>query len=60
MDTDIHDIFKDYKSSTLCLWIITYSNLSDLTVATKELVQVLASDLIIEILDKKDSVSSWR
>jgi hypothetical protein len=58
--TYVHHVVKHNKSCTLCLLLISYPNLTYAAITSKQVVQILASDLVIQILDKQYSVGAWR
>lgn len=57
--THVHDIVKDDKCGALCLWFISQAYLTNGSVPPKELVEIVASDLVIKIFDKQDPVCAW-
>ena len=58
--THVHYIVKDDKCCTLCLGFISQTYLTNTAVPSEKLVEVVASDLIIEILYKQDPICTWR
>lgn len=58
-DAYIHDIVKHDKRSPFCLLLTAYPNLTDAAVAPKEVVQILAGDLVVQVLHEEDAVRAW-
>lgn len=56
----VHHIVEYNKRCTLCFWFIPDTNLPNAPVATEEVIEVFASDLVVEVLDKEDAVGTWR
>lgn len=56
----VHHIVKYNKRCTLCFWFISYTNLPNAPVAAEEVIQIFASDLVVEVLDKKNAVGARR
>ena len=56
--THIHHVIKYNKCSTLGLLLITNTNLAYAPVPSEQVVQVLARDLVVQILDKKDPIGT--
>lgn len=56
----VHHIVKYNERCTLCFWFIPDTNLPNAPVATEEVIEVFASDLVVEVLDKEDAVGAWR
>ena len=50
--THIHYIVENDKGGALCLGFITKSYLTNAAVPPEELVEIVASDLVVEIFDK--------
>ena len=55
-NTYIHYIVENNECSTTCLLFISDADLTNATIPSKEVVQVLTSDLVVEVLHEKDSV----
>ena len=55
----IHDIVIYNKCGSFRLWFVSDANLPDATIAPEEVVQVVASDLVVQVLDKQDAVCTW-
>ena len=60
MGSYIHDIVKDYKGSTSGLLLIANTNLTYAAISSKQVVQVLAGDLVVQVLDEEDAVCARR
>ena len=60
MRTYIHNIVKHHKCGAPRLLLVSNTNLADAAVPAKEVIQVLARNLVVEILDKEDPVGPWR
>ena len=57
--THVHDIVKHHKRCAFCLLLIAYPDLTYATVSSKQVVQVLAGDLVVQVLDEEDAVRAW-
>jgi hypothetical protein len=60
MPTHIHDVVEHDERRSLCLWLVADAHLPDAPVATEEVVQILARDLIVQILDEQYAVGTGR
>ena len=58
--THIHDIVKYNERCPLRFWFVSDTNLPDAPVAAEEVVQIFPSDLVIEVLDKENTVGAGR
>jgi hypothetical protein len=59
--TYIVDIFEHDKRRPLRLWLVPYAYLPYAAVASEEIVQVFAGDLVVEVLDEQDAVCArWK
>lgn len=59
--TYVHHVVKHYKRRSLCLRLIPDAYLPYAPVATEEVVQVFARDLVVQILDEEDAVGArWQ
>jgi len=57
----IHHIVKYNKCCTFSFWFISDTNLPNAPVAAEEVIQIFASDLVVEVLDKKNTVGAgWK
>lgn len=57
----IHHVVKYNKRSTFSFWFISDTNLPNAAVAAEEVIQVFASDLVVEVLDKKNTIGAgWK
>ena len=54
--TYIHHILKYYERGTLRLLLVSDSYLSYAAIAPKEIVEVLSRNLIVQVLDEKNTV----
>lgn len=58
--THVHHVVKDDKCGALCLGFIPQAYLTNGAVPPEELVEIIASDLVVEVFDKQDPVCAWR
>ena len=58
--TYIHDVVEYYERGSLCLGLVPDAYLPDAPVTPEKVVQVLACNLIIQVLDEKYAVGPGR
>lgn len=58
-NSHIHNIIKHDESSSFCLLFVPYPYLTDATIPSKEVIQVVSRDLVVQILDEQDAVGAW-
>lgn len=58
--THVHHVVKHDESCPTRLLFVADADLANATVAAKEVVQVFAGDLVVQILDEQDAVRTWR
>ena len=57
----VHDVVEYYERCPFCLWFVPDAYLSDAAVAAEKVIQVLARDLIVQILDEEYAVGAgWQ
>jgi len=56
----VHYIVKHHECSSSCLLFIPYSYLPDAPITSKQVIQVFASNLIIQVLDKEYTIRTRR
>jgi hypothetical protein len=59
-DTHVHNVVEDHKRGALCLLLISNANLADSAVPAEQVVQVFASNLVVQIFDEEDTVGTRR
>ncbi len=60
MNTHVHHVIENNKRSPLCLLLITNTNLANAPVPSEQVVQVLAGDLVVQVLHKEYPVRAGR
>ena len=58
--TYIHDVVEYYKRGSLCLGLVPDAYLPDAPVTPEKVVQVLACNLIVQVLDEEYAVGPGR
>ena len=59
--THVHDVVKNNECCTLCFLLIPYPDLPNAPVASEQIVEVFAGDLVVQILDEEDSIRArWQ
>jgi len=58
--THIHDIVIHNKRGSFRFRLVANANLPYATIAPEEVIQVLTSDLVIQVLNKQNAVCTWR
>ena len=58
--THVHYVVEDDKCSSLCLRFVSKTDLTNATIPPKQLVEIVAGHLVVEIFDKQDPVRAWR
>ena len=56
----IHNVVKDHKCGASCLLLVANTYLAYASVSTKQIVQVFASNLVIEVLDEQNPIRAGR
>ena len=56
----IHNIVKHNKCGATSLLLVADTNLTNAAVSSKEIIQVLACYLVVQVLYEQDSVGTWR
>ena len=59
-ETHIHHVVEDDKRSALCFLLIANAYLANAPIPSKQVVQVLACDLVVQVLDKQDPIRTRR
>lgn len=59
--THIHHVVKDDECSPLCFRLTTNPNLANAPIPSEQVVEILACDLVIQVLDEQDPVcAGWQ
>ena len=59
MTTHVHHIVEDDKCSALRFGFVSQTDLTNAAISPEQLVEVVTSDLIVEIFDEQNPVCTW-